>query len=383
MRRADLRQVHVREGRATVLRDHTSVVLSDVATTILMATSTGALTSLDDIVDTVVAKLGRPEPPLEVAEVVRGLVEELIEHELLVTEERDQQAATASSEAALRDALRHLVSGASESWRLPAGVTGSELLAAAQRHRVTQTLAMAHGRLAVPEATVHQLIAIAEEESAAVNRLTNELAGAVEALARHDLRVLAFDGVALALQAHGQPMARGTDHHSLLVAPTDVEGAIEVLTSLGWLVATGFPHPGPSEEWQHFVRDYGELPLLRQGSAIGLHWQLDTDGAETSEFDSLWSRQTTLSVGLASVPALSPYDALAHAIRRASTSQPSRLRDLLDVWLLAAQPSTWAETGLELTPSQVKVLAEAVSILGMPTDASETLEEAVRFAVVR
>ncbi|QBX55865.1 hypothetical protein EXE58_10605 [Nocardioides seonyuensis] len=350
-----------------------------------MASSPTSLTSLDEITESVVTKLGHPEPPLEAEELVRGLVLELADHDLLLIEDDgdDPTARFAESDDALRDALRHVVSEDMQGWVPPAQVTGADLLAAAQRHRVTSVLATKRSHLALPSASEEKLETTYRQESAAIRLLEKELIEAVDTLPRAGIRVLALEGLALAVQAHGHVTARGTDDHDLLVAPGDLEGALEVLTALGWQPGLGFPAPDRTGQWNSFVRDYSEMPLTRRGSVIDLRWRIARRGRASVGFDELWERRSSVMVGLVEVPTLSSYDALVHALDRATSNHPSRMRDLLDVWLLAARASTWQEADPLLSTAHLSVVGEAVRAFGMPKDASAAVHEAARLAGIQ
>ena len=385
MQRGDLRQVHVKEGRATIVRDHRSIVLSDVATTILLATSSSSLTSLAEITESVVTKLGPPEPPLEAEELVRGLVLELAEHQLLLIEEdgEDHSARFAESDEALLDALRHVVSEDMQGWVPPAHVTGADLLAAAQRHRVTSVLATKRTHLALPLASAEKLETTYRQESAAIRLLEKDLTEIADTLPRAGIRLLALEGLVLAVQAHGHVTARGTDDHDLLVSPTDLEAALEVLAALGWELAPGFPVPTQYPDWDAFVRNHSEAALTRRGSAVDLHWRLPSHGEAGAGFEELWARRTSVTVGLVEIPTLSSYDALVHAVDRAITHEPARMRDLLDVWLLAAAESTWQGDPPLLSTAQLTVIGETVRAFGVPKDPAGPVHEAARLAGIQ
>ena len=91
--------------------------------------------------------------------------------------------------------------------------------------------------------------------------LAADLSVALAALRDADVRALAFKGVALSAQAYGDFSLRGAGDLDVLVAPEDLERAHGVLRSAGWAPAPGYPTPGPSWAWRHFVRTGNELLL--------------------------------------------------------------------------------------------------------------------------
>jgi hypothetical protein len=83
VRRGDLRDVLVADGRAAVfVRGHV-VVLSEVATAILAATPEEGSTSLERMAAIVVEEFGDPAPPDDALHLTREHVMQLVEHHVL------------------------------------------------------------------------------------------------------------------------------------------------------------------------------------------------------------------------------------------------------------------------------------------------------------
>lgn len=367
LQRADLQDVEIHDGRASVTRGGEVVVLSEVATAVLESVPEGSAASLDEVAAAVVAAVGKPPPPLSAREVIRGIVRDLVANRVLAEETpAGHDFPGASSVAAVRDALRQVVAGRVDGWLPPATVSGEDFLAAAHRHRLTPVLAATGDRLALPQLTLDQLATAARLEDEGVAELAAELVEVVEALTGAGVRVLAFDGLPLAAQAHGHHAARGSGTHALLVSPPDLELAHDVLTSAGWEPAPGFPAPAQAEPWRTFVEELHELALTRSTGTIHLHWHLAPLGEPLPELEELWPRHTTVDVAGHDVPTLSPYDALAQAAYRGARDRWGSLRGLLDVWRLLGREDVWDECDGALSQEQLITVGLAVLTFGLP-----------------
>jgi hypothetical protein len=310
--------------------------------------------------------VGAPPPPLDLLELVRGLVAELVEHGVLVDEApAEADGPPIAHVAAVRDALRHVVSANPDGWVPPAGVEGPDFLAAAGRHRVVSILAAAHSRLALPRRTLDQLVATARHEADGVDALVTDLVEVTDLLAASGVRVLVVEGLALAAQAYGDHAARGSDAHALLVAPGDLEAAYVLLTADGWTPAPGFPRPDQASAWQQLLTEFHDLPLTRAAGTIKLSWQLAAGGPASPAFDELWARRAVVDVAGHKVATLASYDALARATWRSAKQEWTSLRSLLDVWRLLTHEPSWRDRESPLTHEQLVSLGLAVKTFGM------------------
>lgn len=379
--RGDLRDVYIEADRAAVFVEDQVMVLSEIATTILTSVPVSGTVALGAITQAVVERFGAPESPLSAQDLTRQHVLDLVAHGVLTDDTAVEDAQfTPESVAALRSALRHVVMAKSGSWQLPDGVTGAQFVAAAERHRVVPSLCAARATLSVPPTTAAALAAMTLQETATVQQLGAELAQIVSALESANVRVLAFKGLALAAQAHHDVSARGTGDHDLLVSPSDVERAHQVLSSNGWVPAVGFPRSGESWAWRRLVRDYYELSLEGRVSTIDLHWHLGPVRNAFPSFDVLWSRRVTVSISGRDVPTFSPYDALAHSATHTAKDHWRWLRGLLDVRLLTADPSVWDSADRPLRQDQLLSVGLAARTFGMPRGAPPVVHEALQLA---
>ena len=85
--RGDLHDLYVEDDRAAVMVDTEVVVLSELATTILLSLPEAGEATLDEVTAAVVDTHGEPESPHEAATLVLHNVEDLARHRILVTED--------------------------------------------------------------------------------------------------------------------------------------------------------------------------------------------------------------------------------------------------------------------------------------------------------
>ncbi|MGN0064104.1 MAG: nucleotidyltransferase family protein [Nocardioides sp.] len=374
LRRSHLRDVYEEDGRSAVLVSDQVVVLSELATTILLAVPEDGEAGLDTVVTALVEEYGEPPAPHSAEDLARDQVETLLAHGVLARSDAVHAAALTTPAAdAVRAALRHALaraaadgaSDAPEPWTLPDGVTPAEFVAAAQRHRVSSALALVGDTLDLPVEARAGLEARHRNETATVHVLAGELTEALSALDRAGVRAMAFKGIALAVQAHGDESARGTGDHDLLVAPADVEAALGVLQGLGWKIMSAFPTPGPSWAWRHLVRTAYEIPLVRDGHMVDLHWHLVASRDSYGDFDALWARRETVTVLGHPVATLNRYDALRHSAAHATTDDRRYLRGLYDVAVLLRDPRTWASADRPFSHGERVTVGVAAQMLDL------------------
>ncbi len=379
LRRGNVTDVFTEDGRSAVMVNAQVLVLSEVASTVVAAVPGHDATEFADVVEAVVDAYGSPpggDPGAAVAEHVEGL----IAHGVLRRDDPVPSVATPEAVSAVRDALRHLLSDSPRAWHLDDEVPAAQFLAAVQRHRVGPALADAGDRLALPAAARAGLAAVRSNETATVAALTRDLTEALHALERASIRTITFKGLALAAQAHGDPSARGTGDHDLLVHPDDVVRALSVLSSLGWKLPPTVPAPGPSWAWRQFHRCAYEAPLHRGGHMIDLHWHLVADQHSFGDFADLWARRDTVRIGGREIATLGRYDALRHSAAHATTDERRYLRGLYDISLLLRDARTWAGADRPFTHGELISVGVATTLLGAAPHAPAVVHEAAAAA---
>lgn len=389
LRRGALTDHYVEADRSVVMVDESVLGLSPVATAILEAVPDGAVVSLRDVTEHVVNAFGPPEGPESAEGLTRQQVWDLVAHNVLVIvdDEKprdgtsssllDQQSSFDAVEA-LRDAIRHLRAGEGGRWPAPPSLSGRALVDAARRHHVVPYMDAHLDRLELPGQARSELEVMAGRQHAGASVLASDLSVALDALRDAGVRALAFKGVALAAQAYGDFRARGAGDLDLLVAPDDLERAHRVLGGAGWAPAPGWPTPGPSWAWRHFVRTGYELLLSGPQSDIDLHWHLVPTRGTFPDFDALWERHQEVSVDGHPTPTLSPYDALAHSAAHAAKDRWRWIRSLLDVHLLASRRDTWLGADRPLRGDELATLGLSVIAFGQTSAMPHVVEDAAR-----
>lgn len=393
LRRGALTDHYVEGDRSVVMVDESVLGLSPVATAILEAVPDGAVVSLLAVTEHVVEAFGPPEGPESAEELTQQQVWDLVAHKVLVLAEHDGSRdgaqylvghrghdlpddERAAAVTVLRQALRHLRSDEPGLWAPSQPVSAAALVAAARQHHVIPYLAAHLDRLSLPGRARSELEAMAERQQAGAARLASDLDVAIAELDAAGVRALAFKGVTLAALAYDEFSRRGAGDLDLLVAPGDLARAHHVLDAAGWTPAPGYPRPGTSWAWRHFVRTGNELLLSSTHSDIDLHWHLVPTRGTFPEFESLWQRRELVLINGRTTPTLSLYDALAHSAGHAAKDRWKWLRSLLDVHVLASRRETWLGADRPLRGDELLSLGLAVRAFGTPEGAPPVVDKA-------
>jgi hypothetical protein len=142
-------------------------------------------------------------------------------------------------------------------------------------------------------------------ESRSALALTAELLVILRRLEEHGIRVLAYKGPALAIQAFGSPSLRRYGDLDLVVEPGEIDAAAKALEGLGFV-----EQPFESREHRDAVlRDGHHLPLFRGKMVVELHWRFSK---RIFGFDErvvgLWDRRESVAIAGTEVPVLAPGD---------------------------------------------------------------------------
>lgn len=220
----------------------------------------------------------------------------------------------------------------------PEPLDSEALIRAVRRHRLALVLAPATAALPWPGLALTALRQEARHQQRAALPLIATTLEVSAALEGAGLRALLVKGPALALQTTGQPWSRGGGDIDVLVAPADLPEAVAVLEGLGFARPPGrFPRDLTSF-WGRYSRWAGhELPLLRQGRWLDLHWALNTVRATLPPFETLWQARQVVRLNGKAVPTLSLEHAFRHSCLHAASDQWMELRHLVDIALLACQ----------------------------------------------
>lgn len=270
---------------------------------------------------------------------------------------------TPAAVSELRRAVRAALAaeaGAERRWRWRDAVPADDFLDAAVRHRVEILLAGRAKELELPEPVAAELGALrdADRRTAMARILTVGQLGDLLAGIDH----LVLKGPALAVQTTGDPTARGGGDVDLLVAPADVEPALDRLLEAGWACRAGSTVDRSAWSWRHQLRHGNELSLARPDAVVDLHWRLDTTQDGAPGFAALWARRARADLGPVTAATLSPADALDQALRHSARDGWDTLRSLVDVHRLARDPAAWPAAPDRLARTSLGVVAATVGL---------------------
>ncbi len=213
----------------------------------------------------------------------------------------------------------------------------AELVVASRLHRVAP---LVHIATREPAPAVSELVRQDRDDAFGRNLAAPLVLGELGRVL-DDIRWLTFKGAVLSLTAHPAPGLRTFTDIDALVAPASLRSACERLAAAGWKLLdyddmlAARPLPGE----MHWLSPFG--------LGVDLHWSMINLESRRIRFsipvESLIERRTTVSLGLAEVPALDPLDALVHVCVHSSLDGANRLLQLVDADALARQVTDWTQ----------------------------------------
>jgi hypothetical protein len=243
------------------------------------------------------------------------------------------------------------------------------LLSAVMRHRVAPLLADHADVLGLPP-RVHETLQIegTRQRFAAlrVAQVTMDLAAHFQ---REGIRVLAIKGVGLSVLTTNDFAARGDGDIDLWVHPDDLAGAGALLHSLGYIRTTNaLPPSGSGVLWRLHRWIYYEEGWKGPVGAVDLHWALSPSRSALPDFDTAWSRRSTLDIGGEQLPVLSPRDAFDHSCAHAMKDGWMWLRSLVDVFRLMRRSDLidYPRESAASRPATALTVAITRDVIGVP-----------------
>jgi len=233
---------------------------------------------------------------------------------------------------AVRAGLR-LEAGLDPQWSWT-GHAEREFLRAARGHHVCGLIASHSAALGMPAGLRGGLARTAERVALTSLAHAGLLRQVRDRLAAAAIPALFVKGLAVEAQTGRQLGDRGAGDLDVWVPAEHVEAAIAALEP-DWALPDGYPRPGPSWAWRHWLRWGSELPLLGP-ITVDLHWQLHCVRDNLPDFPAAWAAREEVVVGHHALPTLSRGHAVAHACRHAQTDRWRVLRSLVDIHLLLA-----------------------------------------------
>jgi hypothetical protein len=161
-------------------------------------------------------------------------------------------------------------------------------------------------------------------------QLVGHTATVVSVLEQTGIRFLIIKGIALAALT-ATPASRGAGDVDVLVDPLDVPRVHKVLLDNGFrpvLALPDFAAPARWRVWQFLDR---EASYLGPGSHLDLHWRISSQRHLFPDFETLYSRRTTVTVADTALPTLSVPDSLAASCFHTYFDQFQPARSLIDV----------------------------------------------------
>lgn len=155
------------------------------------------------------------------------------------------------------------------------------------------------------------------------------------------LPMLIIKGLPLALQTTGLLNVRGGGDVDMVVDPSQLVAAVELLEAAGFQRTPGhFPRRLESL-WGRYGRwAYHELPLSRRGPVgierLDLHWALSNVRGPLPRFADAWEQRETLHTQGVRIPTLCRVHAFEHACFHAAVDCWNSLRHLMDINRLAS-----------------------------------------------
>lgn len=238
--------------------------------------------------------------------------------------------------------------------RLPAGdIDWAGFAALTRRHRVG-SLVHRSGLLpdlGAPADTVADVAAQARQTAARALGQLAVLAEVTAALRAAGVDVLVFKGLPLADHAYRDPAARDAGDLDLLVDPRQAAQAVRVLRALGFQTSAqpGCPPPDQVERMLATVGGLpavSELPLLRGGVCIDLHWRLFPNGW-LLPVEPGWLREPEIArLGPVTLPVLPAEHHWRLVARHGARSNWFRLKWLADVPALLTRDPALAQVSV-------------------------------------
>ncbi|RNL63231.1 hypothetical protein EFK50_16185 [Nocardioides marmoriginsengisoli] len=250
----------------------------------------------------------------------------------------------------------------------PATESAADLVDAVRRHRVAELVGAHPAEVGVPAPVAEEIALIRTANRRALMVQVLEIERVQRLFEQADLDCLVIKGPALAVQSAGDRTARGAGDVDLLVAPDRVAEAHHLLIANGWALRAGSEVTPGTWAWRHTLGSFNAFTYDGPGSTVDLHWRLDPTLDALPTFAEVWARREIVDLGGILVPTLARTDLLAHTSLHTAKDSWRWMRSLVDVYRLAALPSTWERAGTTepLRRLEVSTLAVTRFVVGLP-----------------
>ncbi|HOX27198.1 MAG TPA: nucleotidyltransferase family protein [Candidatus Krumholzibacteria bacterium] len=230
----------------------------------------------------------------------------------------------------LLDLARAWGEGVSGTVPPPSALNRERFLRLLSSQPAMQTLVPRLDPAAVPDADRTRLDQAVEVSRRRTTLLLLELERALPALAEIGCRPIVLKGASLALTVYPRPEDRWFIDLDLLVPLEQLDGAIDVLTRLGY-------HGGANHQNRLYYDKYHfhRILISTQGICIEVHWNLTMPRSIYSyDLGTLWQSAVEIPLGGACFLAPSAIDQVLHGVLQSIPAGFGDLRRVLDLHLL-------------------------------------------------
>lgn len=218
----------------------------------------------------------------------------------------------------------------------------SETVALVRRHRIAPRaiVACATAIRVRDEAAADGLIARARGRRLAALHRAGRMAAISKAFSAAGIRHLGIKGPVLSQQLYGDLAARDSKDLDLLIDPTALQRATDVLNSMGFRDESVHAEDGGSRGNKHRT-------FVGHGVDVEVHTRLlDVEALLPLSFEALWSRREMVCLGAIAVPALSMLDTILYLSAHGAQHLWFRLKWLEDIARIVEMDSSGMHPGV-------------------------------------
>lgn len=214
---------------------------------------------------------------------------------------------------------------------------GNDFLHVANRHRIGSLLLKQWRNLGLPADSLTELHRTVTADSVAGLTLMKNSVTVAKLFKTHGFRFLIFKGVTLSLLSGRESAARGAGDIDVLVEESEVPRAHRMLVEEGFTPKIAF-EPKEGGLWKFWSFRERELSYRKEGTYIDLHWRIPKNTSHTASTSDQLDRALDVLCANATVPTLSPGDALVACATHIYLDYCQNLRLISDFVYLSQLP---------------------------------------------
>lgn len=218
----------------------------------------------------------------------------------------------------------------------------AETVALVRRHRIAPRaiVACAKSIEVRDRAAAGGLIARARDRRLAALHRVGQMAAISKAFSSAGIRHLGIKGPVLSQQLYGDPAARDSKDIDLLIDPTALRRAAEVLKVMGFRDGSVHAEDGDSRGNKHRT-------FVGHGIDVEVHTRLlDVEALLPLSFEAVWSRREAVCLGPIAVATLSMADTMLYLSAHGAQHLWFRLKWLEDIARIVAMDSSGMHPGV-------------------------------------